>query len=275
MPEIETTRADVRQLKGLHLWHFPTSNCSQRVRLALAEKGKDWQSHIVDLSRNEQIAPDFMALNPRGLVPVLVHDGRTFVESNDIIAYLDQTFAGSRLTPDNASDREYTEELMAAAGSIQDALKLLSFEFLFKLGAIKKPAELEAFEQAGADPKLIAFHRELAEGRGFSPARITQAVQAMDAELARLEARLARSPWLSGSAFGLADVSWLVNVHRLSLMLYSFKRFPRLAEWLSRCMARPSSRKAIASFEKGAVKRIFWIYSQIRRLRGDGVNSFR
>ena len=275
MPEIQTARDDVRQLVGVHLWHYPLSNCSQRVRLALAEKGQDWHSHPVDLSRNEQIDPQFMALNPKGLVPVLVHDGRTFVESNDIISYIGDTFRGPRLTSEDPLDQQRTEELMAAAGEVQDALKLLSFEFLFKLGAIKSREELDEFAQAGADPKLVEFHRELAEGRGFSRARIVEAVKTMETKLALLETRLGRTPWLSGKSFGLADISWLVNIHRLSLMSYSFKQYPRLAGWLSKCRTRPSSRTAIDSFEKPGVRRIFRIYSLIRRLRGDGVNSFR
>lgn len=275
MPEIQTTRADVRELSGLHLWHYPLSNCSQRVRMALAEKGQDWISHPVDLSRNEQIDPQFLALNPKGLVPVLVHDGRTFIESNDIITYLDVTFGGPRLTPEDSLDQKRTSELMAAAGDVQDALKLLSFEFLFKLGAIKSREELEELARAGADPKLVDFHRELAEGRGFSRARIIEAVNTMDTRLAQLEARLTRALWLSGKDFGLADISWLVNIHRLSLMNYSFKQYPKLADWLYRCRARASSRSAIDSFEKPALRRIFWIYSLIRRLRGVGVNSFR
>ena len=275
MPEIQTARDDVRQLAGVHLWHYPLSNCSQRVRLALAEKGQDWHSHPVDLSRNEQIDPQFMALNPKGLVPVLVHDGRTFVESNDIISYIDDTFRGPRLTSEDPLDQQRTEELMAAAGEVQDALKLLSFEFLFKLGAIKSREELDEFAQAGADPKLVEFHRELAEGRGFSRARIVEAVKTMETKLALLETRLGRTPWLSGKSFGLADISWLVNIHRLSLMSYSFKQYPRLAGWLSKCRTRPSSRTAIDSFEKPGMRRIFRIYSLIRRLRGDGVNSFR
>jgi hypothetical protein len=69
MPEIKTARADIRQLRGLHLWHYPISNCSQRVRVALAEKGQEWHSHPVDLSRSEHVTPDFQALNPKGWSP--------------------------------------------------------------------------------------------------------------------------------------------------------------------------------------------------------------
>ncbi len=275
MPEFETKREDVRALNGLHLWHAPMSNCSQRVRLAMAEKRIEWTGHPVDLARNEQTSPEFLALNPNGVVPVLVHDGKTYLESNDIIAYLDATFPGPQLKPAGEADRKQTAELMAAAGSVQGALKLLSFEFLFKIKAIKGEDELAAYAASGTDPKLVAFHQELSAGRGFSQQRITEAVRTMDHAFAQLEARLQNFLWLSGPSFGLADISWLVNVHRLTLMRYSLSRYPRLADWHKRCMKRPNARKEISGFEPAAMRAIFWINAQVRRLKGSGINSFR
>ena len=50
MPAIETKNEEVNSFKGIHLYHFWMSSCSQRVRIVLAEKDLDWVSHDVDIS---------------------------------------------------------------------------------------------------------------------------------------------------------------------------------------------------------------------------------
>lgn len=76
---------DVPGMRGLHLFHFMLSNCSQRVRLGLEEKGLAWTSHHLNLAANEHVTSDYQRINPKGVVPTLVHDGQVVIESNDII----------------------------------------------------------------------------------------------------------------------------------------------------------------------------------------------
>ena len=62
--------------EGLILYHFPASLCSQKVRLALAEKGVRYATRVVNIGpAHENYEPWYMRLNPRGVVPTLVHDG--------------------------------------------------------------------------------------------------------------------------------------------------------------------------------------------------------
>lgn len=65
MPQIETIRADIGALQAVHLYHNHMSNCSQRVNLALCEKGVDYVSHHTDLQRQENLTAKFCALNPK------------------------------------------------------------------------------------------------------------------------------------------------------------------------------------------------------------------
>jgi glutathione S-transferase len=83
---------EVLNWKGVHLIHYITSSCSQKVRIFLNLKGIKWESHTIDLLASENVEPWFLGINPRGLVPVLVHDGAIHIESNDIIEYLEKTF---------------------------------------------------------------------------------------------------------------------------------------------------------------------------------------
>ena len=89
------------------------------MRLALEEKGIAWTSHHVNLPKNENLGPEFQALNPNGVVPVLVHDGTTVIESNDIIQYLEQNFDGPVLNPDQPADKLFLEETLARSSRFQ------------------------------------------------------------------------------------------------------------------------------------------------------------
>jgi glutathione S-transferase len=89
----------------LELYHNNISVCAQKVRVVLAEKGLPWTNHHLSLARGEQLTPQFKTMNPRGVVPVLVHDGNTIVESSVICAYLDEVFPDPPLMPKNPVER--------------------------------------------------------------------------------------------------------------------------------------------------------------------------
>jgi glutathione S-transferase len=66
----------------IELYHFALSTCSQKVRLVLAEKRLEFVSREVNLMAGEQHDPEYVKLNPKHVVPTLVHDGRVLVESS-------------------------------------------------------------------------------------------------------------------------------------------------------------------------------------------------
>ena len=85
--------------QGVHVLHFMGSSCSQKLRIFLNLKKIPWQSHPIDLPSNENMQSWFLGINPREVVPVLVHDGAVHIESNDIIQYLEERFPTPRLIP--------------------------------------------------------------------------------------------------------------------------------------------------------------------------------
>ena len=90
----------------IELYHFAFSTCSQKVRLVLAEKGLEFVSHEVNIiGGQEQHDPEYVKLNPKHVVPTLVHDGRVFVESSLIIKYLDDAFPDPPMRPADALGR--------------------------------------------------------------------------------------------------------------------------------------------------------------------------
>ena len=64
----------------LELYHDNLSVCAQKVRIVLAEKNQPWTNHHLSLASGEHLTPEFKKMNPRGVVPVLMHDGNIIVE---------------------------------------------------------------------------------------------------------------------------------------------------------------------------------------------------
>jgi Glutathione S-transferase, N-terminal domain len=81
----------IAQSKGrdmITLYDFGNSVACQKVRITMCEKGLDWQTVTVDLFKAEQFDPEYLKLNPKGVVPTIVHDGNAVIESTLICEYL-------------------------------------------------------------------------------------------------------------------------------------------------------------------------------------------
>ncbi len=71
------------------LYNAPRSSASRRVRLCLEEKGLPYDNRAVDMERLEHHSAEYLKINPDGVVPTMVHDGRPLHESGTICEYLD------------------------------------------------------------------------------------------------------------------------------------------------------------------------------------------
>ena len=89
----------------LVLHHAWRSSASRRVRLCIEEKGLAYEGHVVNLEAMEHHSPEYLRINPNGVIPALIHDGRPLYESGTICEYLDEVFPDPPLSPDNAYDR--------------------------------------------------------------------------------------------------------------------------------------------------------------------------
>eukprot|EP01084_Bolivina_argentea_P028168 52364_1 len=105
LKENEIKTKEVLNFKGVHLYSYQASLCSRKVRLFLALKNVQYTLHNVDIGpKAENHTPYFLGINPRGLVPVLIHNGNVHIESNDIMKYIDETFDGPKLMPHKYND---------------------------------------------------------------------------------------------------------------------------------------------------------------------------
>jgi len=163
------------------LYNAPQSTCSQRVRFVLNAKDLPFQEKRLDLLAGDQLKPDYLKLNPNGVVPTLDHDGAIVVDSSVIIEYLDEIAPEPvSLTPQAAVARakmrtllRFVDEMPAAAVRVPT----FNLAFLPRFAAMSE-AEFRAF----AESKPLRKEFMLAMGRtGFSE-------QEMNAALAYLRA---------------------------------------------------------------------------------------
>ncbi len=68
----------------LELYHHGSSVCAAKVRFALGEKNLKWQGRYLDILKGDQFAPEYWKLNPKAVVPTLLHDG--LVVDEDAVA---------------------------------------------------------------------------------------------------------------------------------------------------------------------------------------------
>src|ERR1700730_9603579 len=194
--------------RGVHVLHYMGSSCSQKLRVFLNLKKMPWQSHAIDLPSNENMQPWFLGINPRGLVPVLVHDGAVHIESNDIIQYLENKFPAPRLIP--AGHENEVAALLKHEDDLHLDLRTLSFRFVFAPPGPPKPAAaLESYIANGAGTVQGATDREKdiqiefwqrAAKEGFTDEGARASARKFRAEFDALEQILTKQPYLIGAA---------------------------------------------------------------------------
>lgn len=275
MPILETQSEFSQSLKGLHLFHYALSSCSQRVRLSLEEKGLDWESHHIDLPAQEHATAWYQQINPAGLVPALVHDGRVITESLDILLYLETQFQGVPLAAAEGQTRQLEDKLLKQADGLQDALKLLTHEFLLKPKQRMSPKQVADFASRHQNIELIAFNREFSNG--FAAPRIEQDVRRMQKALSEIEQGLSASgnQWLLGSKLSNADISWVIIAYRLFLMRWDFASTPNVKRWLDSYTNKPTFKAAITDHEEKRIRRLMAIYSRYRAITGSGIAKYQ
>ena len=239
---------EVLEWRGVHLLHAQGSSCSQKTRIFRNLKGIPWESHVVDLKAGENHTDWYLGINPRGLVPCLVHDGEVHIESNDIITYLEQAFPEPPLIP--AALQDQIDELLEEEDDLHIDLRVLTFRFVIptKPGAIRDVETLNRYRDhsgtiGGApDPEKdsqIQFWLD-ANANGITDQQVADAAGRMHAALTRLDDSLQETRYLLGSAPTVVDIAWYVYAARIIAASYPLHRcHANVGAWFDRLDARP------------------------------------
>jgi glutathione S-transferase len=141
IPSEQIKTKEILDWQGIHLIHFSGSSCSQKLRIYLNYKKIKWQSHSVNIATGQNYSNWFLGINPRGLLPVLVDDGRVIIESNDIIQYLENKF------PQPTLISEDQQSSMSGALRNEDDLHIdirnVAYKYMFGGLGAKKPENLK------------------------------------------------------------------------------------------------------------------------------------
>jgi glutathione S-transferase len=235
----------------LELYHHGSSVCAAKIRLALAEKNLLWTGHYVDILKGEQHAPAYLALNPKGVVPTLVHDGRVIRESTLIGEYLDEAFPTPPLKPDTAADR-YAMRLWTKRldEELHPQCAIVTYAISHRHAVLRNgPEAVEAYVNKVA-PERRPRRRQMLE-RGIDDPEARAALLVYDRFLADMEKALADQPWLAGDRFSLAEIGVIPYITRLDMLQLSglwTRSRPRLTDWFARIQARRSFEPSIYGF---------------------------
>lgn len=229
----------------LTLYHNDMSVCAQKVRLTLAEKGLVYTARHLNLRAGDQREPAYLRLNPKGVVPTLVHEDTVVTESIVINEYLDDAFPAPALKPADAAGRarmrwwtkHVDDGIFAATGTVSMSLAFhyqYSAEIIEELARLRGPAYRQRFAQFQKGTENPAF---------------PDAIKRLYKMVLDMSAALERGPWLTGASYTLADIAYAPYVTRLDHLKFGalIAMHPRVADWYDRMQARPAYQSALAA----------------------------
>lgn len=267
------------------LYHNGFSLCSKKLRVCLAELGLPYQSHPIELIETgwyENIAPEFLAVNPGATVPVLVHQGHPVYESHDQIVYAADHAGepGAALLPQDPEAKARVDHWIDCASLVGNVLEgtrqragscipgLTLPIFATMMAHIpyrkiwvglrrhpdkKRPALFLGLKVLGVRgmTKVPPLMKLLAVSREHMGAHLDAVGQELEKH---------GGPWITGERFTLADVSWVVILDRLveagwEDFYWGRGQRPAVAAYWERLQARPSFSSAIEEMRGEVVRR--------------------
>lgn len=225
-----------------------------KVRIVLAEKKLAWAEHFLKSWQFDHYLPEYLALNPHGIVPTLVDDGQPVIQSNVIIEYLDDKYPEpARLKPNKPLIAARMRKWMAEEQDhLFKQIIVLSFNTMMKL-------RIDAF---GIDrmTEWSKLHPDQARAQDYlkrvaAPADM-EAVAAAEQDFRRhiewLEADLQESAgrWICGDQFTLADICVGVIFDRVEFLdrEHLWGDLPAVSRWFSDLKDRPSYKQGVHPF---------------------------
>ena len=229
------------------LYHYWDSFCSFKVRLCLEEKELDWVSKNINLMRFENLTPDYLAVNAQGLVPSLIHGGKTILESSIINEYLDGCFPNNPLRPASelalARMRYWVgieeEQLFK---SVRPASLNLIMKKIFQNYS---DAEMDNFLAHHPKPYVVPTLKKMFKA-SVDMDEVKKSRRALRSAFESMDRELQDQPWLAGDSYSLADIAAAPVVDRIDFLNLTdvWEGLHGLNDWIARLTARPAYGRA-------------------------------
>ncbi len=219
------------------LYNAPQSTCSQRVRFVLNAKGLAFDEHKLDLFSGDQLKPDYLAINPNGVVPALLHNGQPVIDSAVIMEYLDEVRPEPVcFTPEDPLARARMRSMMRYIDEVPTpAIRIPSYNLAF-LPHFREMSEEDFLALAESKPLRKEFL--LTMGRtGFPEKEMNAALDRLNRAVTRMDEWLAASggPFLTGADITLADIAVMPVIVRMDdINLHeAWADRPAVGRWLA------------------------------------------
>lgn len=201
----------------LKLFYSPGS-CALASRIALEEAGAEYEAVKLDFAANEQRSAEYLKINPKGRVPVLVTGKGILTETPAILAYIAQSYPKARLAP-------------------------LDDPFAF--------AGMQAFNTYLCSTVHVAHAHKW---RGYRWADDASAQEAMKRKVPQnitecytlIEREMLKGPWVMGGAYTVADPYLFTVARWLKADDTDIARFPKVHDLVRRMPERPAVKRALA-----------------------------
>lgn len=244
----------------LELYHHGSSACAAKVRFALEEKQLAWRGRYVDILAGEQFAPEFVALNPKAVVPVLDHDGRVVLESTLICEYIEEVFPEHPVYPRDPYERAQVRLWTKGVDEeLHPACSALTYIVSHRHAILREGVgSFEEFMQRGGSEGRAARELKLQWIRhGLAAPGAADRLELYAAYLCKMERALEGARWLVGDCFSMADIAMAPYVFRLASLsmerLWTHGRLPRVEAWFARIRERPAFDAALVNWMPGDV----------------------
>lgn len=236
----------------LELYHHGSSACAAKVRFALAEKKLDWQSRYLDILKGEQFDPQYRKINPKAVVPTLVHDGMVIPESTVICEYAEDTFPDHPIYPKSSYEKALVriwtkavdEELHPACSAVTYIVSHRHTILRHGVGSFD-----DFLRQAGGDGLSARQQKWQWIQQGIAAPGAADRINLYVGHLRKMEAALADTVWLVGDTFSMADIALTPYVNRLDALamdgLWKNGRMPLVERWFERVKERPAFKPAL------------------------------
>lgn len=229
------------------LYHGWTSSASRRVRLFLEEKALAYESHEIDLALQQQHSPEYLRINPNGVVPAIVHDGRVLHESSTICEYLDEAFPEPPLRPADPYDRALMRNWVRHVDGLIG--NLIRFNWRYRLQ--KRAAAMSDDELQQMIARIPSQERREAwlrvARKPYTQDELDEARVNLQAMVGEMEAMMAGG-WLVGRQYSFADIAVVPFIVRISEEIapdsLTRKIHPKVAAWWEAIQARPAFERA-------------------------------
>ena len=269
---------EILDWKGVHLLNYQFSACSMKTRIYLNLKKIPFTSHQINLSAGENFSEWFQGINPRSLVPVLIHDGEVHIESNDILEYLEGCYKESPLIPENMEEK--IKELLKFEDNLHVDIRNITFKFLVPQFLNKgKSVQPKAKNKATLNGELDSMDDvnrnfwEQYEKYGITDEDASRSLIRFRTALEDLNDQLEDNPYILGAELSLVDIAWFIYATRIQHANYPLQRLhPNVSGWYERLYANVLFRKEVR--RPLIMQFVLYVHSLILRLKGRSIEDF-